>query len=104
MSDVIEVNDNNFQEEVLDAKGTVLVDFWAPWCGPCRMQTPILENLAKSGQFDAKIVKLNTEEGPKIAGNFSIKAIPTIIVFKDGNEVERLVGVQTEDSLKKSIQ
>ncbi len=104
MSEVIEVNDSNFQTEVLEADGTVLVDFWAPWCGPCRMQAPILENLAKSGELNVKITKLNTEEGPKVAGDYSIKAIPTILVFKDGKEVERLVGVQTEDSLKQNLQ
>ena len=104
MSTIIEVNDDNFEKEVLEAKGKVLVDFWAPWCGPCRMQTPILEKLAESGELNAKIVKLNTEDGPGIAGTYSVQAIPTLIIFEDGKEINRFVGVQTEDVLKGNLQ
>lgn len=99
MADILEVNDSNFKAEVLDAKGAVLVDFWAPWCGPCRMQTPILEKIAKSGEVSAKIAKLNTDENPKTAQSYDIHSIPTIIIFRDGKEAERLVGVQPENSL-----
>ncbi|MCU0821359.1 MAG: thioredoxin [Spirochaetes bacterium] len=100
MGNVLEVNDATFKKEVLEAAGTVLVDFWAPWCGPCRMQAPILDKLATSGAVNAKITKVNTDESPATAGNYSIQSIPTIIVFKDGKEVVRKVGVQSEDALK----
>jgi thioredoxin 1 len=102
MAGLGEVNDNNFKAEVLDAKGKVLVDFWAPWCGPCKMQTPILERLAQSG-IGAKIVKLNTDENPATAQKFSINSIPTLILFSDGKEAERMVGVQPESVLKQKL-
>ena len=104
MGNVIEVNDTSFKEEVLEAEGTVLVDFWAPWCGPCRMQAPILDNLAGSGEINAKITKLNTDESPQTAGAYSVQSIPTLIIFKEGKEINRFVGVQTEESLKSHLQ
>ena len=104
MANLVEVNDNNFEAEVLKAEGTVLVDFWAPWCGPCRMQTPILEKLAQSGEVNAKITKLNTDEASGVAQKMGISSIPTLIIFKDGQEVERMVGVQPEDVLKGKLQ
>lgn len=104
MSSVSEVNDGNFEAEVLKAKGKVLVDFWAPWCGPCRMQAPVLDKLATSGKINARIVKLNTDESPKTAGNYSIQSIPTLILFENGQEIDRLVGAQPEEILKKKLQ
>jgi len=103
MSTLIEVNDKNFESEVINAKGKVLVDFWAPWCGPCRMQGPILENIVKSGEISAKITKLNTDENAQTAQKFGIQSIPTLIIFKDGKEVERFVGVQPENVLKDKL-
>ncbi len=103
MSDLLEVNDKNFKAEVLDASGKVLVDFWAPWCGPCKMQTPILERLVKSGTISAKIAKLNTDENPETAQKFGIHSIPTLILFADGKEAERLVGVQPENVLSQKL-
>jgi thioredoxin 1 len=100
MAALTEVNEQTFQTAVLDAKGTVLVDFWAPWCGPCRMQTPILEKLASSGDVNATIVKINTDESPSIAQRFGIQSIPTLIIFRDGQEAERMVGVQPENVLR----
>lgn len=102
MANLKEVNSENFKSEVLDAGGTVLVDFWAPWCGPCRMQTPILEKLAQSG-VGAKIVKVNTDENGDIANTYGINSIPTLIIFKNGQEVERMVGVQPENVLKPKL-
>jgi thioredoxin 1 len=99
MAGILEVTDKNFGKEVLEAPGKVLVDFWAPWCGPCRMQTPILEKLVSSGTVSAKITKLNTDENPEIAQKYGIQAIPTLIIFQDGNALERLQGVQPEGVL-----
>ncbi|MBP7603144.1 MAG: thioredoxin [Spirochaetes bacterium] len=104
MSTLTEVTDGNFSTEVLGASGAVLVDFWAPWCGPCRMQTPILEGLARELNGNARIVKLNTDENPATARNFGINSIPTLILFRDGKEVERMVGVQPAESLKRKLQ
>jgi len=103
MAALTEVNEQTFQAAVLDAKGTVLVDFWAPWCGPCRMQTPILERLAASGDISAKIFKVNTDENPDIAQKYGIVSIPTLILFENGQEVERYVGVQPENILKTKL-
>ena len=100
---LLEVKESNFEGEVLNYNGTVLVDFWAPWCGPCRMQTPILERVDQSGDVSAKIAKINTDESPSIAQKYDISSIPTLIIFKDGKEVERMVGVQPEDVLKKKL-
>jgi len=102
--DFTEVNDKNFKEEVLNEKGKkIIVDSWAPWCGPCKMQTPILEKIAKSGEFNVKITKLNTDENPETAQNFGIHSIPTIIIFEDGSEVERFIGVQPENVLREKL-
>jgi thioredoxin 1 len=104
MANLTEINNNNFKSEVLDAKGKVLVDFWAPWCGPCRMQTPILEKLVAAGEIKAKIVKVNTDENQEIAGRFSIQSIPTLILFENGKELERMIGTQPENVLKNKLQ
>ena len=103
MGNILEVNDSNFQGEVLETQGKVLVDFWAPWCGPCRMQTPILEKIMGSDEVNVKITKLNTDESPKIAGDYGIQSIPTIVIFKDGKEDSRSVGVQTEEALMERL-
>lgn len=96
----ITLNDQNFEEEVLKSKIPVLVDFWAPWCGPCKMQTPILEELAKEYEGkDIKIANLNVDEAPKSAGRFQIMSIPTLIIFKDGQPIEQMMGVQDKKTL-----
>jgi thioredoxin 1 len=104
MANLTDIKENNFKSEVLDVKGKVLVDFWAPWCGPCKMQGPILEKLVASGEIQAKIVKVNTDENPGIASQFSIQSIPTLIIFENGKETERLIGTQPENVLKKKLQ
>ena len=103
MADLPEVTDSTFEQEVLQSEIPVLIDFWAPWCGPCRMQTPILEKLAQSGDVSTKIVKLNTDEAPAVAQKLGISSIPTLILFEDGNEIDRMVGVQPEDALKSKL-
>ena len=93
---LLDLTDENFEKEVVEASGKVLVDFWAPWCGPCRMQGPILEKVAASGEINGKIGKLNTDASPVIAQRYSISSIPTLIIFENGAEVDRMVGVQPE--------
>lgn len=100
-NNITELNSSNFDSET--AGGFVLVDFWAPWCGPCRMQAPVLEKLADAAEISAKIMKLNTDESPDIAQKFGISSIPTLIVFKDGQEIDRMVGVQSEEALKAKL-
>lgn len=99
-----EVNDSNFTKEVINSDKYVLVDFWAPWCGPCRMQAPILEQLASELNGSVKIVKLNTDENSTTASNLGIRSIPTLIIFKKGIETDRMVGVQSAELLKSKLQ
>jgi thioredoxin 1 len=90
---VIEVNDTNFESEVVKSPQPVLVDFWAAWCGPCRMLAPTVESVAEKYQGKAKIVKLNVDENVDSSSSYGIKGIPTLILFRDGKEAERVVGV-----------
>lgn len=87
---LVELTDGNFQDEA--AKGLVLVDFWAPWCGPCRMVGPIIEQLSGDYAGKIKVGKLNVDDNPKTAMSFRVMSIPTVILFKDGKPVETLVG------------
>ena len=103
MSSLFDVTTENFDKEVLQSTGKVLVDFWAPWCRPCRMQTPILENIAASGETSTRIVKLNTDENGPIAQKYRIMSIPTLILFENGVEIARFEGVQPENVLKSKI-
>jgi thioredoxin 1 len=90
---VTEVNDTNFESEVLKSSEPVLVDFWAAWCGPCRMLAPTVESVAEKYQGKAKIVKLNVDENVNSSSSYGIKGIPTLILFRGGQEAERIVGV-----------
>lgn len=103
MGKFIDVTTETFDKEVVESGRQVLVDFWAPWCGPCRMQTPILERLAKAEDVDVDIAKLNTDENPEIAQKLGIISIPTLILYQDGKEVDRFVGVQPEEVLREKL-
>lgn len=104
MSDnnVLHLDDSDFDNAT--AEGVVLVDLWAPWCAPCRMQGPILEQVAEVFGDKAKIAKLNVDEGQKTAARFGVQAIPTLLLLKDGTEVRRFVGVQNEETLVEAIE
>jgi len=90
MGKYIELTAENFKETI--SEGVALVDFWAPWCGPCRMIAPVIEELAEDYDGKAKICKVNTDEQPSIAGEYGIRSIPTILFFKDGELVDQMVG------------
>ena len=100
-ANLVELKESNFAAET--QSGVVLVDFWAPWCGPCRMQTPILEQVAVQVAGKAKVAKLNVDEAPGVAAQFGVMSIPTLIVFKDGKLVKQFVGVQQAATLAKAI-
>jgi thioredoxin 1 len=103
MGAVTEVNDTNFEAEVLQSSEPVLVDFWAPWCGPCRQIAPLVEQLAGENAGSAKIFKLNVDDAPRAAQNYGVSSIPTLMVFKNGEVVDRFVGVQPKTRLQDAI-
>ena len=103
MSDKKVKNLNDAEFDTTIAEGVTLVDFWAPWCGPCRMQVPILEELAGKIKGKVKIAKVNVDEATKAAEQFGVQAIPTLILFKEGKEVQRFIGVQTKETLIDAI-
>jgi thioredoxin 1 len=98
MSDIT-ITDANFDSEVLKSTTPVLVDFWAVWCGPCQMQGPIVEEVAKEMTGKAKVGKLNVDENPAMAQKFSVMSIPTLMIFKGGTVVKQFVGVQSKETL-----
>jgi len=99
----VEVNENNFQQEVLESTIPVLVDLWAPWCMPCRMISPIVEELGNDNQGKLKVCKLNTDENQNIAARYGIQGIPTLLFFKDGQEVDRIVGVTPRPIIQQKL-
>jgi thioredoxin 1 len=99
----LQLTDQNFEQEVLKSEKPVLVDFWAPWCGPCQMVGPIVEALAEEVKDVAVVGKLNVDENPETATKYGIMSIPSLKVFKDGKVVKEFVGVQQKDALKSSL-
>ena len=100
----MEFTDQNFEQEVLKANVPVLVDFWAPWCGPCQMMGPIIKELAEQMGEKAKVGKLNVDENGSIASQYGIMSIPALKIFKGGKVVKEYVGVQIAESLKKALE
>lgn len=98
MSDIT-ITDANFDEEVTKSDKPVLVDFWAVWCGPCQMQGPIVEEVAKAMAGKAKVGKINVDENPAVAQKFSVMSIPTLMIFKSGTVVKQFIGVQSKEVL-----
>jgi thioredoxin 1 len=103
MSTVAAVDQQSFPSEVLASKTPVLVDFWAAWCGPCRMLAPVVEKLAESFAGRVKFVKLDTEENPDVAGTYGIRSIPCLILFKDGKEIDRFTGFDRGPAIEKML-
>ena len=103
MTDFIKINAENFQNEVLDSKQPVLVDFTAEWCGPCKMLDPIIEELAKDWNGNIKVAKLDVDANPDLAMQYQVMGIPTLILFKNREPIERVSGYQSKDRLQKKF-
>ena len=103
MGAVPEVNDTNFESEILKSDQVVLVDFWAPWCGPCRQIAPVVEQLAGENAGSAKVVKVNVDDASSSAQSYGVNSIPTLMVFKGGEVVDRFVGVQPKSRLQQAL-
>lgn len=103
MADLV-FTDQNFEEEVLKSELPVLIDFWAPWCAPCRIVSPIVEELAKDYEGKLKVGKLNVDENPKTASTYGIMSIPSLIFFKSGKPAKTMIGAQSKDNFKRGIE
>lgn len=101
---ILEFTDANFQSEVIDSSEPVLVDFWAPWCGPCKMIAPTIEELANDYEGKLRVGKVNTDENPQTATNHQISAIPTVMLFKGGEPVEKFVGVTPKEKFSAALE
>ena len=104
MSNALEVTDATFEQEVKNSETPVLVDFWAPWCMPCRKLSPIIDEVAQEYEGRIKTVKINTDENIRVAQEYSISGIPSILIFKNGEAVERLVGLMQKSSIANTIE
>ena len=104
MSAAVQVTDGTFKADVLDSDVPVLVDFWAPWCGPCRMVAPVVEEIADLYAGQVKVVKLNTDENPNTASQYGIRSIPTLMFFKGGQRVDMVVGAVPKTTLASTLE
>lgn len=100
---MVNLTEGNFKSEVLNSEGVVLVDFWAPWCGPCRMVAPVLEEIAREKQGRIKIGKVNVDENSGLAASYRVMSIPTMIIFKKGQLVEKFVGAMSKSALETKL-
>ena len=100
----LEVTDADFEEKILKADEPALVDFWAPWCGPCRIQGPTVEKVAENFDGRAIVAKINVDENPDAASKYGVMSIPTIVIFKGGSELQRFVGVRQEKELAEALE
>jgi thioredoxin 1 len=103
MSAIADVSQSNFEQQVLQNSQPVLVDFWAPWCGPCKMLGPVVEKIAAAQSDKAKFVKLNTDDNPSLASQYQVSGIPCLILFKDGQPVDRIVGYVPENVISSML-
>ena len=103
MGNVAAVETASWEDEVAKAEGLVLVDFWAEWCGPCKIVQPVVEELATEYDGRLKVVKLNTDQNPEIATKFQVMSIPSLIFFKNGEQIDKLVGAQSKQKFKETI-
>ncbi|WP_448573599.1 thioredoxin [Trichothermofontia sp.] len=104
MSAAAAVTDTTFKQEVLESDLPVLVDFWAPWCGPCRMVAPVVDEIAEQYDGQVKVVKVNTDENPSIASQYGIRSIPTLMIFKEGQRVDMVVGAVPKTTLATTLE
>ncbi len=103
MHNAVEIMDQNFENEVIKSPLPVLVDFWATWCGPCRMIAPVVEELATENAGTVKVCKVNVDDSPNTAAGYGVSSIPTLMIFKNGQVVERFVGVQPKKRLQEAL-
>jgi len=104
MGNVLELDDFNFDKKILEGSKVSLVDFWAPWCGPCKMLGPVVEEVAKDIGEKAQIAKLNVDDNPVVASKYKIMSIPTILIFKSGKIVDQFIGIQPKDLIIKRLE
>jgi thioredoxin 1 len=104
MSSVSAVTDESFEQEVLQSGVPVLVDFWAPWCGPCRMVAPVVEEVANQFEGQVKVVKLDTDQNPNVASQYGIRSIPTLMIFKGGQKVDMVVGAVPKSTIASTLE